>query len=194
MLAVRPVEGVLSIKLFRQHLFWMFTLIGLTVPYRIWFSRHCDELRVTVAKETSADKPLSSRSWLKGPWSASASGESSEVFKAKMRELSLYSRGKGTILNTAKQKLLDKDKSNETNTSIIQQERFSTAIEKDGNNETLAEASVNITDAKVVDNGQREMASSLEQPLEGNTTTGEDKRASTTDMATKTDDNATREK
>jgi hypothetical protein len=54
MLAVRPVEGVLSTRLFRLHTFWLFTLCGLTLPYRIWFKRRCDYLRVTVVKETSS--------------------------------------------------------------------------------------------------------------------------------------------
>jgi hypothetical protein len=58
-LAVRSIQGVSSAKLFRLHLFWVFTLSGLTVPYRIWFNRHCDFLRVTVVKETSANPPPS---------------------------------------------------------------------------------------------------------------------------------------
>ena len=41
-------------RLFRLSVFWMFTCIGLTVPYRIWFKRHCDFIRVTVVKETKA--------------------------------------------------------------------------------------------------------------------------------------------
>mmetsp|Transcript_5221 Transcript_5221/g.11563 ORF Transcript_5221/g.11563 Transcript_5221/m.11563 type:complete len:406 (-) Transcript_5221:570-1787(-) len=41
-------------RLFRLSVFWMFTCIGLTVPYRVWFKRHCDFIRVTVVKETKA--------------------------------------------------------------------------------------------------------------------------------------------
>ena len=41
---------------FRLHFFWLFTLLGLTVPYRIWFSRHCDQVRVTVIKTTFHDR------------------------------------------------------------------------------------------------------------------------------------------
>jgi len=102
MLAVRPVEGVPSAKLFRLHLFWMFTLVGLTVPYRIWFSRHCDELRVTVAKETATGKSGSSSwSW----FSKNDSKQSTEwnmEFKSRMRELALYARGDRLALTEAK--------------------------------------------------------------------------------------------
>lgn len=94
MLAVRSVEGVPSAKLFRLHLYWMFTLMGLTVPFRIWFARHCDELRVTVAKETSTGnkKPSSSWSW-RSKSTPDPSTEYNEHFKAKMRELALYAQG-----------------------------------------------------------------------------------------------------
>lgn len=33
--------------------FYLFTLFGLTVPYRIWFSRHCRDLEVTITKEVT---------------------------------------------------------------------------------------------------------------------------------------------
>lgn len=98
MLAVRPVEGVPSTKLFRLHLFWMFTLIGLTVPYRIWFATHCDELRVTVAKETASGKTGSSSwSWFSKSTSKQATEWNNE-FKSKMRELALYARGERLAL------------------------------------------------------------------------------------------------
>ena len=42
---------------FRISWFWIFTLIGLTVPFRIWLAHHCDELRVTLVKETSSTPP-----------------------------------------------------------------------------------------------------------------------------------------
>ena len=31
------------------------TLLGLSLPYRIWFAKHCDEIRVTVVKETTGN-------------------------------------------------------------------------------------------------------------------------------------------
>ena len=70
----------------------------MSVPFRIWFARHCDMLRVTVAKETSPDKvsPSTSKSssgWFK--WSTSVDTSNDEVspsktFRRMMQELSLY--------------------------------------------------------------------------------------------------------
>ena len=106
-LAVRTTRrGPLSSRFFRLHLFWIFTCLGLTVPYRIWFARHCDELRVAVIKETFATKPKfqsSSSSWTK--WfvrskesdQAAFEDESSNVvaslrsdFRKRMEELAIY--------------------------------------------------------------------------------------------------------
>jgi len=52
-------------QLVRLSVFWVFTCLGLTVPYRVWFKRHCDFLRVTVVKETKAKSAADSylRSW-----------------------------------------------------------------------------------------------------------------------------------
>lgn len=98
LLAVRSKEGSSSAKLFRPYLFWIFTCLGMSVPFRIWFARHCDMLRVTVAKETSPDKvsPSTSKSssgWFK--WSTSVDTSNDEVspsktFRRMMQELSLY--------------------------------------------------------------------------------------------------------
>lgn len=91
MLAVRKVKGHPVASLFRLHLFWLFTFLGLTFPYRIWFSRHCDELRVTVAKETSTGRVSSSSSstssWRK--WSP-AESSASDAFRNTMMDLALY--------------------------------------------------------------------------------------------------------
>lgn len=92
-LAVGSVEGVPSAKLFRLHLFWICTCFGMTVPYRIWFTRHCDYLRVSVVKETS-NSPVapvgdsSFRRWFS--FQSSASEES--LFRSIMQGLSLYNR------------------------------------------------------------------------------------------------------
>ena len=32
--------------------FWFWTLLGMTLPYRIWFKRHCEVVRVSLIKET----------------------------------------------------------------------------------------------------------------------------------------------
>jgi len=64
MLAVRSIPGITSAKIFRLHLFWLFTLCGMSLPYRIWFKRHCDSLRVTIVKETSVLPTTSSSYWV----------------------------------------------------------------------------------------------------------------------------------
>lgn len=106
MLAVRTMEGVPSTKLFRLHLFWIFTCLGMSVPFRVWFARHCDVLRVTVAKETSSAKaaPSSTKSssWFKWNTGATtttttattttASSSVSGSFRTLMEELSLYGK------------------------------------------------------------------------------------------------------
>jgi len=97
MLAVRPVEGVPSTQLFRLHLFWLFTLMGLTVPFRIWFSRHCDELRVTVVKETSMmTEPPSN--WLASSltWKNKSNHNHLKVenFRQHMQNMALYQKEK----------------------------------------------------------------------------------------------------
>ena len=114
LLAVRPVRRIRGSKriipsaaLFRQHVYILFTLLGLSLPYRIWFARHCDEIRVTVVKETSIEESRSAKdtkkdtvekssSWFPLPWgwgssqSLSATERAQESFRRRMRELSLY--------------------------------------------------------------------------------------------------------
>lgn len=46
-----------------QTAFWVFTGLGLTVPYRRWLSAQCDEVRVRVVKETDMDENASSNTW-----------------------------------------------------------------------------------------------------------------------------------
>jgi len=56
LLAIRPTQGLARpTHQFRVYHFWLYTILGLTVPFRIMFARHCDELRVAVVKETSAE-------------------------------------------------------------------------------------------------------------------------------------------
>ena len=68
LLAVRPLRRIRGSKriipsaaLFRQHVYVLYTLLGLSLPYRIWFARHCDEIRVTVVKETSIEERSSAK-------------------------------------------------------------------------------------------------------------------------------------
>ena len=50
----RKTKIDLKRKLGRLSVFWIFTCLGLTVPYRVWFKRQCDFLRVTIVKETKS--------------------------------------------------------------------------------------------------------------------------------------------
>jgi hypothetical protein len=95
MLAVRSIEGISSPKMFRLHVFWFFTFCGLTVPYRIWFKRHCDSLRVTVVKETSVNPPSSSYWDLASRWMPSRATiqphvRNDSTFRSYMKDRSLY--------------------------------------------------------------------------------------------------------
>lgn len=51
LLAVRTVLGVQGHA--RLFSFWLFTLLGLTVPYRIWFNGHCDDANFLIVKEVA---------------------------------------------------------------------------------------------------------------------------------------------
>ena len=53
LLAVRTIVAGPGTGKLRLPSFWFYTLLGLTVPYRIWFSRHCDRLEVVLAKEVT---------------------------------------------------------------------------------------------------------------------------------------------
>ena len=53
LLGVRTVVGGPGTGRHRLSFFWLFTLLGLTVPYRIWFERRCDRIEVVLAKEVS---------------------------------------------------------------------------------------------------------------------------------------------
>ncbi len=95
LLAVRNVNGVRSARLFRLHTFWIFTAFGLSLPFRIWFSGHCDELRVTVAKETLADPHIhSSKSWFGKSLTSTPSeaANNDPAFRLAMQTLSLYDK------------------------------------------------------------------------------------------------------
>eukprot|EP00587_Corethron_hystrix_P007068 CAMPEP_0113301714 /NCGR_PEP_ID=MMETSP0010_2-20120614/2823_1 /TAXON_ID=216773 ORGANISM="Corethron hystrix, Strain 308" /NCGR_SAMPLE_ID=MMETSP0010_2 /ASSEMBLY_ACC=CAM_ASM_000155 /LENGTH=274 /DNA_ID=CAMNT_0000155373 /DNA_START=663 /DNA_END=1487 /DNA_ORIENTATION=- /assembly_acc=CAM_ASM_000155 len=67
-LVSHTVLGPKGTKIVRMHYFWIFTLLGLTIPYRIWFSRHCDELAISVIKhlygKVQQKEKKSSQGWL----------------------------------------------------------------------------------------------------------------------------------
>jgi len=110
LLAVRPVRHATNISaaLFRQHVYVLFTLLGLSLPYRMWFAKHCDEIRVTVVKETSTAENENEKegemttegksSWFRGKWGRGSSSSKAdisreraqELFRSRMRSFSLY--------------------------------------------------------------------------------------------------------
>lgn len=112
-LAVRPTKGLQ--KLYQIRYFWFFTLLGLTVPYRIRFGKNCDELRVAVVKETSAveKKPVDKsstknqkpswlstpRAWIWGNEDVEQQDERREKFTRRMQEMSLYQGKNSTEVN-----------------------------------------------------------------------------------------------
>lgn len=53
-LVVNHTLGGVGTGLARFPWYLMFTFFGLTVPYRIWFSRHCSNTEVTLTKEVKS--------------------------------------------------------------------------------------------------------------------------------------------
>lgn len=74
----------------------------MTVPYRIRFSNHCDELRVAVVKEVlceDASKTVDSttqKSWFPTSWFSRSEAQDvqKEALSERMEEMSLYEREK----------------------------------------------------------------------------------------------------
>ena len=117
-------RGLASSALFRRRMYALCVLLGLSLPYRIWFAGRCDELRVSVAKEAScaAARPdgdgeeaggeddgtppgpsssSSSSSWFRGwrsaPDPAEEGRRARELFVRTMEEHSLYSPSNSTV-------------------------------------------------------------------------------------------------
>jgi hypothetical protein len=70
------------VGLFQLHLFWLLTFLGLTVPYRIWFKRHCDFVRVTIIKDTEAASTTSKPHWTQNWFPSRASIQPNKVGEA----------------------------------------------------------------------------------------------------------------
>ncbi|CAB9529576.1 reductase [Seminavis robusta] len=100
LLAIRPVKGVPSAKLFRLNTFWICTFLGLSLPYRIWFARRCDALRVTVVKETYYEeeaKTSTFSTWFtsgkpEAPVRLPGANRNAEAFRQQMENMALYAR------------------------------------------------------------------------------------------------------
>lgn len=84
--------------LFSRRAFWICTLLGLTVFYRVWMASHCDEIRVTVVKETTTGASSSSDRSPFSSWFSSSSSRAlpspktsdNEAFRTHMQSLNLY--------------------------------------------------------------------------------------------------------
>lgn len=90
MLAVRTIIGAPGTGLAKKEMFWFFTLIGLTVPYRIWFSRHCDEICVTMVKETTAAGVFPRKPLLPKLWSSRKDEMEEDSFIRNMKDFNFY--------------------------------------------------------------------------------------------------------
>ena len=95
MLAVRTTIGAPKTGLVKKQMFWFFTLIGLTVPYRIWFSRHCDELCVTMVKETTAAGVYPRKPLLPKLWSSRKDEIEEDLFIRNMKDFNFYNEEEG---------------------------------------------------------------------------------------------------
>lgn len=58
-----------------RRVFWLCTLLGFSVLYRVWMARHCDVIRVSLVKETRATQP---RSWWSGHTNGSTGGSKTQ--------------------------------------------------------------------------------------------------------------------
>jgi hypothetical protein len=96
------------------------TLLGLSLPYRIWFGKHCDEVKVTILKETGSGSVVKTTedverteksSWFKwgrGTSSSSSGGlesqKAQEQFRKNMQSFSLYGEEEGTATTVVEEK------------------------------------------------------------------------------------------
>ncbi|KAL7451660.1 hypothetical protein ACHAWC_003487 [Mediolabrus comicus] len=141
LLAVRPVRRAsnISAALFRQHIYFLVTLLGLSLPFRIWFSKHCDEVKVTVLKETgcssgagsgssisrnteegeSSEKSSSWFRWGRGSTGGMESKRAQEQFRKNMQNYSLYGEG-STFPNAIDAAPLHPDSSISTQSSHLE--------------------------------------------------------------------------
>ena len=152
LLAVRPVRlgaHKVSAALFRQHIYILSTLLGLSLPFRIWFAKHCDEIRVTVVKETCNTHSGTSiggemvpaepkSSWFRGwgkttaPQPSTATFDSKkaqELFRTSMQQFSLYDEESSSLKKNQTSPVADEDvlapATNLVNKTVVQEETSS---------------------------------------------------------------------
>lgn len=97
---VLVVRGSSSVR-FSRRAFWICTALGLTVFYRLWLDRHCDEIRVTVTKEIVDRVNKSTRSsWFSASRSSLPKEDENKtsVFRNLMQELDLYCPQQNPVL------------------------------------------------------------------------------------------------
>ena len=87
---MRTIVGAPRTGFIKLSMFWFFTFFGLTVPFRIMFSRYCDELCVTLVKETSAAGAYPKKTILPKLWSSKTNDHDDDSFIKNMKEFSLY--------------------------------------------------------------------------------------------------------
>lgn len=85
LLAVRSLGNRLASKIFTIQVFWIFTLLGLTVPFRVWFTNRCDELHIMVVKETDSGKEERS-----SMLTNNKTNDNKSFFHSRMKEAQLY--------------------------------------------------------------------------------------------------------
>ena len=129
------------------------TLLGLSLPYRIWFAKHCDEIRVTVVKETTGNVQTSTSaeggaqaegksSWF-GKWGRGSSSPIStsslssetmdskraqELFRKSMQQYSLYEEEQPPPL---KEPSSNETATNLRNETAVNPSETSTELKKD---------------------------------------------------------------
>jgi len=104
--ATTTASSKLLTKLFRIQFFWIFTLIGFSLPFRVLFASYCDTLCVTVVKEASStihqkapsaasSHWLSPKNWIPAMMTSSSPTirSAEQMFRKSMEEFSVYSSG-----------------------------------------------------------------------------------------------------
>ena len=135
---MKTILGAPGTGMARSCWFWFFTFLGLTVPFRRWFSKYCDELCVTIVKEVTASDVYPRKSLLPKLWSNKNNDSLDEDnFVKNMKELSIYSnnnpdhedeqRGeekiedgtKNIVVSTAETSVVDSEKIAVNETSVM---------------------------------------------------------------------------
>ena len=106
LLAVRtaadsPISSLAATQLSGlRRLFWFFTMTGLSLPFRIWFERRCDYLRVVVVKEASSSYSSSADATNIPSGSSSGSEASNSWFSIPKSYYSYWTSSTSSTTNT----------------------------------------------------------------------------------------------